>query len=198
MKWNNNIFLVVLAVCVFSGVLSAELITIGPGEYFGTTDIENSDELVMTGGWGDSLRVSDTAIANIYATDSGKQIWNLKGGDNSTLNIYGGSINEIELIHANFTEIKGGDIGTLISIQEVYEDGGMGIHIPRTYLYVSEWNYNPTSMILTGEWQDLTPFSIQLEDKYGISTYENLLFIPEPSSLVLLSIACLALRKRRT
>lgn len=178
-------------------ISSAELITIEAGDNLGSLSVTGDDELLMTGGWGDSISMSGNSLGNIYATDAGKQVVNLSAGSTSTLNIFGGTIGEIELTNSNFTEIKGGNIGTLISVQEVYEDGGTGVHIPRTYLYVSEYSYNGNTMLLTGKWQDLTSFSIQLEDKYGITTFDNLLFIPEPSSLVLLGLASLALRKRK-
>jgi len=188
---------IVLAVCVLMlvGVVNAGLIEIVPGQYFGAESLNQDDELLMTGGWGDSISMSWNSLANIYATDEGKQVTNITAGSSSTLNIFGGTFEEIETSNSNLTTIKGGDIGTLICAQDVTGEGG--VIIPMTTLYVSEWSYNASSMSLTGKWQDLTSFSIQLEDRYGISTYDNLQFVPEPSSLALLSLASLTLRRRK-
>ena len=178
-------------------ISSAELITIEAGDNLGSLSVTGDDELLMTGGWGDSISMSGNSLGNIYATDAGKQVVNLSAGSTSTLNIFGGTIGEIELGNSNLTTIKGGDIGTLISVQDVHGDAPDFAIIPRTHMYVSEYSYNGNTMLLTGKWQDLTSVSIQLEDKYGITTFDNLLFIPEPSSLVLLGLASLALRKRK-
>jgi len=195
MKRKMILGLVVLS--LLNGISYSTLYEIGAGENLGGLIIDTGDELIMTGGWGITLSCIGSSQASIYDTDDGKQLMEISAGSSSLLNIYGGTIGTIELTNSNTTVIKGGNIGTLISAQEVYEDGGMGIHIPMTALYVSEWSYNDTTMLLTGKWQDLTPFSIQLEDKYGISTYDNLAFIPEPCSLVLFGLTGLILRKRK-
>lgn len=174
---------------------SAELIEIGAGDNFGSESLSYGDELLMTGGWGNNISMSGDSLANIYATDPGKQIWNINAGGGSTLNIHGGTVNSVELTNGNFTTIRGGNIGTLISVQENGDPGGIGF-IPSTHLYVSEWSYNSDSMVLTGKWQDLTPFLIQLEDKYNRVTFDNLVFIPEPISLLLLGLGGLFLRKK--
>ena len=164
--------------------------------YFGTIDLNNDDTLNMTGGWGDSLAQIGTSEATIHNTDA-QGVFSIGSFDSCTLTIYDGVFNVIETGHNNSTTIYGGNIGTLICTQDVREDGPAGAIIPMTHLYVSQWSYNETSMLLTGKWQDLAPFSIQLEDKYGISTFDNLVFIPEPSSLILLGLAGLALRRRK-
>ncbi len=189
-------FVALLLTLVFPSY--AGLIEIGPGENFGAESLSTGDELLMTGGWGESVSMGGSSIASIYATDAGKEIYSILAGTSSTLNIYGGTIREIETQNSNTTTIKGGDIGTLICSQDVHEDGPGGAVIPMTTLYVLDgWSYNDTSMILTGQWQNSTAFEIQLEDKYGISTYDNLNIIPEPCSLVLLGLASLALRRRK-
>lgn len=193
MKWNVVFGLVVTMLSV--SVYGDTHYEISSG-YFGDKSLYNDDTLNMTGGWGEGIAMSGTSEATIWNTDS-QGILDISAGSSSLLNIYGGTIGTIELTNYNTTVLKGGNIGTLISVQEVYEDGGMGIHIPMTTLYVSEWSYNDTTMLLTGKWQDLTDFSIQLEDKYSISTFDNLAFIPEPCSLVLFGLASLVLRKRK-
>lgn len=183
---------------VLTGSSSATIIEIGPGENLGARTISDDDELIMTGGWGEVINLHDNSLASIYATDAGKMIRNIFAGNSSTLNIFGGTFGDIETQHSNTTTIRGGDIGTLICSQDVHEDGPGGAVIPMTTLYVLDgWSYNDTSMILTGQWQNSITFEIQLEDKYGISTYDNLNIIPEPCSLVLLGLASLALRRRK-
>jgi len=184
----RRMFCGALMICVLSISAYSTLYEITPGEYFGSKSLGFGDELHMTGGWGEDINMSGNSLANIYATDAGKQILNINAGSNSTLNIYGGTIGEVELVNTNTTVIKGGSIGALISAQKVTGEGG--IVIPMTTLYVlSGWSYNNTTMILTGQWMDSTPFSIQLEDKYGISTFNNLNIIPEPCSLILFGLA---------
>lgn len=184
-----------LVVFVLNLSAYATLYEIGAGDNFGSKSLSYGDELLMTGGWGNNISMSGDSVANIHATDPGKQIWNINAGGISTLNIYGGTVNTVELTNGNFTTIRGGNIGTLISVQENGDPGGIGL-IPSTYLYVSEWSYNSDSMVLTGKWQDLTSFSIQLEDKYNRVTFDNLVFIPEPISLLLLGLGGLFLRKK--
>ena len=162
--------------------------------YFGTVTLRDDDTLNMTGGWGDSIQQGGTSEAVIHNTDV-QGVFSIGSASSSTLIIYDGVFNDIQTSNSNLTTIYGGNIGTLICAQDVTGEGD--VHIPMTTLYVSQWSYNETSMLLTGQWQDFAPFSIQLEDNYGISTFDNLLFIPEPSSLVLFGLISLALRRRK-
>ena len=51
--------------------------------------------------------------------------------------------------------------------------------------------------ILTGDWLDGCSFSIQLVDVDGYSpAIENIQFIPEPATLILLAVGCALIRKR--
>lgn len=188
----GKIGLVVLVLLLVSAVNAGINWEVSSG-YFGTIALYDDDTLNMTGGWGDSISQGGTSIATIHNTDA-QGVFSIGSGSSSNLTIYNGVFNEIETSNLNQTTIYGGNIGTLICTQDVHEDGPGGAIIPMTTLYVSQWSYNETSMLLTGQWQDFAPFSIQLEDNYGISTFDNLLFIPEPSSLVLFGLISLALR----
>ncbi len=192
----RRMFLGALMSCVMNVSAYSTLYEIGPGENLGDQIIDTGDQLIMTGGWGIALSCIGNSEASIYAIDAGKQLLGISAGSTSTLNIYGGTIGKIEATNSSAVTLKGGNIGTLISAQDVIGEGG--VVIPMTTLYVlSGWSYNNTTMILTGQWMDSIPFSIQLEDKYGISTFNNLNIIPEPCSLILFGLAGLILRKQK-
>jgi len=93
-------------------------------------------------------------------------------GWGGVINLYGGAINDN--IHAvgegGWVNIYGYDL------EKMYTGGKYG------YGYVS------------GFWLDSTPFTIDLKGSY---TYSHINLVPEPCSLLLLTLGCLFLRRKR-
>ena len=202
------LLMMVLLVVVSGGRLKATHHLIEDGDYFGNLALDNSDTLLMTGGEGDDLVMSGSSVATIENTNpiigeedggiwevnvSSSSIFNLNGGEiNSleaywygTINMTGGEMGEIALYSHNLFNLSGGQVGqlTITSVESwaILDGYGFSEYVPG----------NP----ITGYWHDDTAFSIDLIDD-GISTYGQIIFIPEPVSVLLLGIGGLILRKR--
>jgi hypothetical protein len=69
---------------------------------------------------------------------------------------------------------------------------------PHVTMVCSTHTYNTATKLLTGTWLDGTAFSIQLIDSAGYAaTIDNIRFIPEPATMLLLGIGGVFLRRRQ-
>jgi len=127
--------------------------------------------------------------------------------DQSTINISGGVVHEPSIWDDDGTiNITGGECwnvyanrGTLnISGGQITGDDGIyaGDFTRAVNIYGHGFEYDPyRSPNLTGFWQDGTPFGINFQEGSwdAVVLHET----PEPATLLLLGLGCLALRRNR-
>jgi len=202
------VLMMAMLVVVSGGRLKATHHLIEDGDFFSTLALID-DTLLMTGGTGELISMSGLSIATIENTspltsipgDGG--VWDITVSSTSILNIYGGEINRIKTWWSGTINMTGGDVleTTLNNYSLLNLSGGQVGQL--TITSVESWaildghgfsEYTPGNPI-TGYWHDDTAFSIDLIDD-GISTYGQIIFIPEPVSVLLLGIGGLVLRKR--
>jgi hypothetical protein len=98
--------------------------------YFGDLGLVNNDTLLMTGGWGDSLSLTDSAIATIENTDLPMGIWGITSNDISTVNINGGKISLLRANQNSTVTINNGLIDSQLSAYDsstvTINDGTIG------------------------------------------------------------------------
>jgi hypothetical protein len=122
-------------------------------------------------------------------------IWTLDLSDWSQLNFSGGQIYWFDIDDYATAVLSGGNINTLRNYNE------QPVYDKRIEIICKSYDYNATTKKLTGIWGDDTSFNIQLSDspQYTYTPTYNILkftIIPEPMSLILLSIGGLLLRKK--
>ncbi|HPD47642.1 MAG TPA: PEP-CTERM sorting domain-containing protein, partial [Anaerohalosphaeraceae bacterium] len=100
--------------------------------------------------------------------------------------------------------LSGGRIDRLSSRQNAwkYVDGPPVHLVPNPHITIvcdlDSVVHNPQTNILTGTWLDGMAFSIQLIDVEGYSpAIENIQFIPEPSTLLLMALGVVSFLHRR-
>lgn len=194
-----------------------------PGEEWNNVFIYNDDTIVdMLGGLVDGIGIYDASTVNVTAG----HVNTLDALEFSTANVSGGFVyglhaknNSIVIFSddASGTSIGARDFGTLnmnggtTDLIGVIDSGTLNLyggliteslgawHDAVVNIYGYDFNYDPMGGSLdggqlTGFWLDDTPFTIDL---YGIETYSHINLIPEPSSLILLCLGGLILRRRR-
>ncbi len=201
------LLMMAMLVVVSGGRLEATHYTIEDGDNFGNLTLDD-DTLTMTGGEGHNLVLYGDSVATIENTaplvgvDDGG-IWEITVSSSSILNLNGGEINSIRTYWSGVINMTGGEVGEVdLYSQNLFNLSGGQVG-QLTITSVESWaildgygfsEYVPGNPI-TGYWHDDTAFSINLVDD-GISTYDQIIFIPEPVSVLLLGIGGLILRKR--
>ncbi len=164
--------------------------------YYGTKTYRDNDTLLMTGGGVNSITAENESFLDIrntspLAAGSGG-IWTLLLWDNSRLLLSGGEINLFEIDDYATAVLSSGWINTLRNESQL---GYAQIEI-----ICKEYSYNSQTKKLTGIWGNDSAFNIQLADLAGyVPTYNILEFtiIPEPTSLALLALSGLLLRRQQ-
>ncbi len=179
-----------LSVCAFSGYDYQ----ISSG-FFGNLTIENEQTLLMTGGGGARLTGQDNSILDIKNTSplavlSGG-IWDLVIHDNSKLLLSGGHINRLDIGEDAAALLSGGQINKIIS--------GYSFANPLHIKIICQTAvYDSTTKYLNGVWKDGSTFSIFFEDRSGYSSIvNNITIIPEPTTMLLLGLGGVLLRRRQ-
>jgi len=174
--------------------------------YFPALSLHDEETLLMGGGGGLDFKLRDYSQATIQDTSSlGKYsggIWFLSMGGYTHLNFSGGELYELNIHSAGRAVFSGGRIDEIRSYQYV-EDIPIGddppVWIPDPHIEIvcqDDYYWNQATNILTGRWLDDSAFSIQLVNVAGYDpVIENIFFTPEPSSLLLMSIGGLFLRR---
>jgi hypothetical protein len=182
-----------LLVLVFASPSFATIYTVSSG-FFGTKTITGSDSLIMTGGGGELLTGKDYSVLDIRNTSplvvlSGG-IWNLTIANNSQLIFSGGHVSRLDAFWNATATISGGQINKI---------AGAYVYASTDHIKIvcETYNYNTATKILTGTWQDNSAFSIQLIDTTGYTpTWSNITIIPEPTTLILLGLGRLFIRRK--
>ena len=164
--------------------------------YFGTKTIRNYDSLIMTGGGGDLLKGEDYSVLEIqntspYVPHSGG-ILNLDLSDSSRLYFSGGQVHQFYIDNYATAVLSGGRIDEIWGFQ--YYSSPKPIEV-----ICKSWAYSTTTKYLTGLWGNDSAFSMKLVDQSGYApVFDNIKFtiIPEPMTLILLSLGGLIIRKK--
>jgi len=178
--------------------------------YFTSLTLVNHETLLMTGGGGHNLTLDDSSQATIQGTaplvEHQGGIWDLRvtGNENCFLDFSGGGIHEFYIAFDAHAKFSGGRIDKIFSWQHVTDVpvGDPPVWVPDKHIEIVcwDWNWQESTNILTGTWEDYSTFNIQL---YDIVNYDpvidNIKFtiIPEPVTLLLLSVGGLVLRRKR-
>jgi len=200
------ILTIVLLLCCIASVSSGYDYVITDG-FFGGLTLDDYESLLMTGGGRDELTLFDWSNATIQGTSAlvkySGGIWFLSMGGYTHLDFSGGELHELSIHSASRAVFSGGRIDEIRSYQYV-EDIPVGdppVWIPDPHIEIvchDDYYWNQATNILTGRWFDDSAFSIQLVDVAGRDpVIDNIFFTPEPSSLLLMSIGGLFLRRRR-
>ena len=157
----------------------------GEFDYIGTYD--NSALTITGGSVVDAGFVGDSQI-----NMSGGHISGLFFQENATINFSNGEIRWFGIYHNATATFSGGSID-IISCRQ---NSDVMTHI-KFICDVESVFHNTDTNILTGNWLDGSSFSIQLVDIDGYSpAIENILFIPEPATLILITLGAVIIRKR--
>ncbi len=162
----------------------------------------NSESLLVTGAGADQvfaqgesyIEVQDTApllqnIGGIYALDL---------YDSSTLVYDGGETNLFTIHNSAIATFSGGRIDYISSYQDT---GSTSPTIPGEHItFICDVDsIDLTGNLLTGDWlSGGGSFSITLQDQGGYDpVFSNINFVPEPTTLLLLTFGAIALRQRK-
>ena len=193
-------------ILMFAGFANAAAYVISDGYHFGTTYIENSDSLLVTGGGLDFINASDYGLIVVqntapYEPDKGGiGAIDLYGW--SSLEIYGGEINNLHINGNSTASLYGGSIEDIYSYQNAYSQNVWTPHIE-----IICRDYDDTiANLVTGTWDVdndgdgfYDTFSIELKNQDGYDpVIDNIKFtiIPEPCSLILLGLGGFLVKRR--
>jgi hypothetical protein len=175
-------------------------------EYGPSKTLHNTESLFVTGDGGMySLTLYDSSsalIANTSVLEEGiGGIWSMTMGGNSHLSFQGGQVNQISLHTSAIATFSGGRIDNISSYQSAWKSEGQPpVLVPNPHITMicqSDWTYNLQSKLLKGNWLDGSAFNIQLVDIAGYSpAIDNIRFIPEPITLLLLAVGGAIIRRR--
>ncbi|MEN6306690.1 MAG: PEP-CTERM sorting domain-containing protein [Anaerohalosphaeraceae bacterium] len=184
---------------------------INSGDYQYDVRLYNSDKLIVMGGGADRITSRGYSSVEVQYTstplsDNGG-IWDIFVQENSQLLYLNGETEEITLSKNASAVLKGGRIDGITTLQQVFNViVGWDIHGNPLYnthieMFVKDYFYNVNTQKLTGTWGDGSAFNIKLIDVSGYDrTIDNIKFtiIPEPTSLLLVGLGGLLLRRKRS
>jgi hypothetical protein len=151
--------------------------------------------------------MTDHSFAQIEGTSPLQEgyggIWHLVVGGESHLEFLGGEVHQLSVDNFATAVLEGGRIDRINSGQQAWKYAGdPPMLVPNAHITIvcdlDSVNHNPLTNILTGNWLDGTPFNIRLIDEAGYSpVIENIQFVPEPATLLLLTVGMVLMQKRR-
>jgi len=129
-------------------------------------------------------------------------IWMIIQAGYTNLDFSGGEIHQFDIGSYATATFSGGRIDYIYSYQFAWiQAGDPPEWVPNPHITficdVESVLHNTQTNLLTGNWLNGSPFSIQLVDIDGYSpAIENICFIPEPATLLLLTLGAALIRKR--
>lgn len=121
----------------------------------------------------------------------------------STLDFSGGEVHVFDIGSYATATLSGGLIEEIRSYQFAWiQEGDPPVWVPNPHIAfvcdVESVFHNAGTNLLTGNWLDGSAFSIQLVDIDGYSpAIENILFIPEPTTIALLLTGAFFIKRRQ-
>lgn len=126
--------------------------------------------------------------------------------NDASVDVFGGSILQLQTLNISTAKIFGGEMGWLFA----FDDSVVNIYVgtldwlgafydSAVYLYAYDVTYHLTGGIENRPWaegtyyNDNTPFSFTLYDEYS---YSHVNVVPEPATFLLFGLGMLLLRKR--
>ena len=196
-------YTVVVAFLILAGGLaSAGYDYVIEDGYSGGLILEDSATLLMTGGGVHEITLYDNTQALIQGTSPLGEftggIWDFTMAGYSQLEFSGGGIHEFTIGSYATASFSGGRIDEIRSYQAAYTHAGWPNPHIEMVCDIDTVDHNIATNMLTGNWLDGSGFEIQLVDIAGYDpVIENIQFIPEPATLLLMGAATLLMRKRR-
>ena len=163
------------------------VILLGTTRLYAVTEWTYGDHTVGSGDTYDIVKIYNDVTLSIL---DGGQIGGLETYDITLTEMFGGALDTLLAYEESRVHLRGGDIGTVIARADEV------VHI---YGLEFEWTpeeFNPARGVLTGLWEDNTPFSINLRDCPPSSGKVVLHVIPEPATLLLMGLGGLLCRKQ--
>jgi len=202
--------ILLLGIVSFYSVSLAGTSYINSGEYQYDVRLYNSDTLIVNGGGADWIEMKNYSRLEVLATSvplsNGGGIWDIVLSDSSGLLYLNGETEEITLSKNASAVLKGGRIDGITTLQQVFNViVGWDVHGNPLYnthieMFVKDYSYDASTQKLTGTWGDGSAFNIKLINVAGYDrTIDNIKFtiIPEPASLLLVSLGGLLLHRKK-
>jgi hypothetical protein len=202
--------LLMLPLCVFTcfGNLAEYEETIDgyltSGEYADSVLLEYEEQLIVNGGAADLIEAKQASYLEVRSTaptlgyHSG--IYDIVLFDQSELLYLGGVTEEITVRDDTKAFLKGGRIDGITVLSFPGDKGGVTVYCQEGY----QWKYvSGQKKGITGLWQDGSSFDINFVNVGGIfpptANFINVVeVIPEPTTLALLGLGGLLVRRKRS
>ena len=204
------VLFLLIVICVsasFAGV--ADNYVIAKGEYAYGVWLDNHDTLIVQGGGADIIEAWDYSTITIEYTSistnpsnpvtNGRGIWDIFLDDYSKLLYLDGATDEITLSDDATATLKGGYINAITSFQSAHNTQHIDLYCQEGW----SWIYKSGNIKgITGLWENGDLFSIKFidDDTFGYDpVWENVnvIEVPEPATLTLLSLGCLLIHKKK-
>jgi hypothetical protein len=200
----NTIVRLMICVSVSLPAMAGYDLIIEDGYTSGLT-LHNSESLLVSGGGVGIVNMYDLSSATITDSSPLAQfsggVWWIRQFDQTDIRISGGEVAELDLNSNATAMISGGSIIEIFSYQSAWKNEGQPpVLVPNPHITMicrPDWTYNLQSKMLKGSWLDGSTFNIQLVDIAGYSpVIENIQFVPEPITLLLLAAGGAIIRRR--
>jgi hypothetical protein len=185
----------ILFLC-FSVAMSFATYTYTIKEYQTLPDLEDNETIFVTDqGGGGLINLFDNSSMILEDTSTLEEgvggIWTIELMNSSSLYMSGGEVHMIDIGDYATAYLSGG------LIQQIWSGQYTGTFGPHITIECLDHYYSDNTKLLTGHWMDNTAFSIYLIDVPNYSpAIQNITFIPEPATLMLLGLGGLLLRRK--
>ena len=155
------------------------------GGYIAEFSMYDNTTADITGGQISILWGQGSSSVDVYA---GSDISLLRPNDSSTSNVYDGQINHLFVLGDSITNIYGGEFEQGLSAN----DSALIMMYAENIFWDPEGGSGSSFGVLSGTWlSDGDPFTIDYVD---IDCFDHIVFIPEPSTILLIGLDGLILR----